>query len=461
MKIIHSSSWYLPDTSGGVEVYIDDLVKNLQNLGVSSTVVAARKTTKPENYTYNGTDVYRYPCNPETAKPAEYEEQIPPKDFDYFFDWIRQQKADIYHQHSWRFGCGVHHLREANKLGLPSIVTIHLSEAICLRGTMMRQGETVCDGFIDETLCGRCVGVPSRVPSWGITALSNLPGATLALETYLLDSSEVRLRQLARAIGIPRRVKVHRQKLLEMAALADRIVAVCDWLYEALLINGVPKEKLVLCRQGVSSNIGGELLKIDNRIALSEKPLRVGFLGRWHETKGAEVLVEAVRRLPRDVNIELILHGMVHGESDRQARDRALAISQTDSRIRVAEKLSRLEVAPALRNFDVLAVPSQCLETGPLVVLEAFKLGVPVLGSNIGGIAELVEDGVNGWLIPALDVQAWGKALANLAQNRDVVARLSENIHHIPVRTMHNVATEMTAIYEEVLNKSKGAFLGT
>ncbi|MCT7948193.1 glycosyltransferase [Ancylothrix sp. C2] len=456
MKILHGSSWYLPDTSGGVEVYIEELVKNLRDLGISSTVAAARKTTEPDNYTYNGTDVYRYPCNPETASIAEYQEQIPPKDFEYFADWINRQKADIYHQHSWRFGCGVQHLRLAHRLGLPSIVTIHLSEAVCLRGTMMRNGETVCDGRIDETLCGRCVGVPPRVPDWAIGALSNLPAQSSSLETYLLNSPEVRLRQLGRAIGIPGRVKAHRHKLLEMAALADRIIAVCEWLYEALLINGVPEKKVVLCRQGVASNIGGELLKIEKRVSPIEKPLRVGFLGRWHETKGAEVLVEAVRRLPGDVNIELTLHGMVHGESDRLARDRALAISQTDSRIRVAEKLSRLEVTPALMNFDVLAVPSQCLETGPLVVLEAFKLGVPVLGSDIGGIAELVRHGVNGLLVPALDVQAWADALADLARNRLMVVGLGENIHHIPVRTMEDVAAEMAAIYREVVSRQQG-----
>lgn len=452
MKIIHGSSWYFPDSSGGVEVYIDDLVKNLQNIGISSTVAAARKTTKPDHYTYNDTDIYRYPCNPETANFAEYQQQIPPKDFEYFANWISQQNADIYHQHSWRFGCGVHHLREARSLGKPCIVTIHLSEAICLRGTMMRYGETVCEGLIDERLCGRCVGVPPRVPDWAIGGLSNLPALFSAVETSLLNSSQVRLRQLGRAIGIPQRVKAHRQKLLEMEMHADRIIAVCEWLYEALLINGIPEKKLVLCRQGVSSNISGELLKIENRISPIQKPLRVGFLGRWHETKGAEVLVEAVGRLPVDVNIELTLHGMVHGEGDRQARDRALAISQTDSRIRVAEKLSRVEVAGALCKFDVLAVPSQCLETGPLVVLEAFKLGVPVVGSDIGGIAELVQHGVNGLLIPALDVQAWADVLADLARNRDRVVELAKNIHHIPVRTMEDVAAEMGEIYREVLS---------
>ena len=44
-----------------------------------------------------------------------------------------------------------------------------------------------------------------------------------------------------------------------------------------------------------------------------------------------------------------------------------------------------------MANFDLLAVPSQWMETGPIVVLEAHAVGTPVLGANLGGIAELVH----------------------------------------------------------------------
>ena len=58
-----------------------------------------------------------------------------------------------------------------------------------------------------------------------------------------------------------------------------------------------------------------------------------------------------------------------------------------------------------LSRIDVLAVPSQWLETGPLVVLEAFAAGTPVIGSDLGGIRELVSDGRDGLLVPHDDVR--------------------------------------------------------
>ena len=49
-------------------------------------------------------------------------------------------------------------------------------------------------------------------------------------------------------------------------------------------------------------------------------------------------------------------------------------------------------------SFDVLVVPSIWLENSPLVVHEAFMFGVPVIGSRIGGTADLIQDGINGFL---------------------------------------------------------------
>lgn len=447
MKLAHTSSWYFPDTSGGVEVYIDALVKHLREAGIASDVAASRQGTEEDTYDCNGVEVYRYPLFPNPTK-AQTRQLQPPDGFEYFASWLLAHKADVYHQHSWRFGCGLHHLALARKLGMATAVTVHLPEGVCLRGTMMRNGQTPCDGRIDPARCGRCTGVPERVPDWAARAVSRAPlGVAAAAENRLLSSGDVRLRQLGRALGIPSQVRGHRQLLLEMAQLADRIVAVCQWLYDAFLANGVPEEKLVLCRQGVAETSQ----KTVKQHRQPDAPLRVGFLGRWHPDKGAQVLAEAIQRLPADIPIELVIHGMVQGEADRMNRERVLAVAAEDSRLRIAEKLSREEVPAAAAGFDLLAVPSQGFETGPLVVLEAHAAGTPVLGSNLGGVAELVRHGADGWLVPAADAGAWAQALADLATQPDLLAKLRQGIG--PVRTMKDVAAEMAAVYEDIVKQ--------
>jgi glycosyltransferase involved in cell wall biosynthesis len=88
------------------------------------------------------------------------------------------------------------------------------------------------------------------------------------------------------------------------------------------------------------------------------------------------------------------------------------------------------------------------METGPLVVLEAFAAGVPVIGSRLGGIAELVDHGIDGLLVETESVPAWTDVLAQLLQDADLLPRLRAGIR--PPRRMSTVADEMLALYHEL-----------
>lgn len=69
--------------------------------------------------------------------------------------------------------------------------------------------------------------------------------------------------------------------------------------------------------------------------------------------------------------------------------------------------------APVLRQFDLLAMPS-FHEGLPYTLLEAMQSGVPVLASNVGGLAEVIQDGVTGLLAPAGDASALAAAIRRL-----------------------------------------------
>jgi glycosyltransferase involved in cell wall biosynthesis len=86
-----------------------------------------------------------------------------------------------------------------------------------------------------------------------------------------------------------------------------------------------------------------------------------------------------------------------------------------------------------------------------MVVLEAFAAQIPVIGSNLGGIAELVTDGVNGLLVEASSANSWVKAIKNLSDNRYIVTQLRENIK-CPA-TMEIVAKKMNVIYDNLIVK--------
>jgi glycosyltransferase involved in cell wall biosynthesis len=158
--------------------------------------------------------------------------------------------------------------------------------------------------------------------------------------------------------------------------------------------------------------------------------------------------VRAVRALPGEANVQLTVHA-VAGKDEEAAYERSVRrIAGGDPRIAFAPPLARSEVAAAMARHDALVVPSVCLETGPLVVLEAQAAGLYVAGSRLGGIAELVGDGADGELIEAGNVPAWTAAIARLAERR--AAGASPSRRPRPVRTMAAAAAEMAELYRSL-----------
>ena len=244
----------------------------------------------------------------------------------------------------------------------------------------------------------------------------------------------------AKALSVNRK-----QQLQEMVAEADRIVAVCAWLYDALLANDVPPGKLVLNRQGVGN---GTKFKPLSRMNEAPNVFRFGFLGRWDPVKGVHILVEAFKRVPADLRVELHICATGTGTASEKYRRDVQRAAACDPRIRFFPATAHEKVGAFLAGVEALAVPSQWLETGPLVVLEAFAAGTPVIGSDLGGIKELVRHGHDGLLVPHDDVSAWTAAMVHLATDRALLHRLRQGIG--PVRTMSDVAHDMAMLYHEL-----------
>lgn len=448
MKIIQALARYFPDKCGGIQVNLNELLPQLQSLDMKIQIAAASNgSQKEDSYEYNGVEVYRYPVFPE-PKTQPNHGQFPHGKFDVFANWLSNQKADIYHQHHWEVYCGLPHLRLAKELGMATVVTVHYAIPICQRITLMFNGKQVCDGKIDVVRCSQCADtLLKKLPAAMVKTLNHLPmpiisRLPLPTSAYLPASvDDGNLGRFVRPFVVPGYVTARQQSLLEMAKFADRIVTVCDWLYQALLINGIPEEKLILSRHGIAYATQEKSPQIKPRSG----NLKVVFLGRWDIYKGIDILVQAVKDLPPEIPIELSIHAITQDERYRQ---QILNLIGNDSRIRVEKQLTREELPKAMADYDILAIPSQCLETGPLVVLEAHALSIPVIGSNLGGIAELVRHGIDGWLVTANDTKAWTEALRCLATDANLLNQLRQGIK--PVRTVSSQARELAAIYNNL-----------
>jgi glycosyltransferase involved in cell wall biosynthesis len=229
-----------------------------------------------------------------------------------------------------------------------------------------------------------------------------------------------------------------------MAALCERIVAPSEWVYSALAANGIDTGKLTISRQAVAESLVERARATPRKEGTRE--LTIGFIGRLQHYKGAHILIEAMAQIPAEIPIRL----RIAGSGTEVAYLRTLAgAAEKDKRIEFCGPIAREEVPDFMSQIDVLAVPSNYMETGPLVVLEAYAFGLPVMGADLGGIAERIRDGIDGWLLPFDDSRAWAAAMRDAALDRPKLRRLAANI--LPSRTMADVASEMAEVYRQVL----------
>jgi glycosyltransferase involved in cell wall biosynthesis len=89
------------------------------------------------------------------------------------------------------------------------------------------------------------------------------------------------------------------------------------------------------------------------------------------------------------------------------------------------------------------------------VLLEAQAAKVPVMGTNLGGIAERVRDDVDGMLVEHGSVTAWERALDRVASDRSIVTRWRGAV--VPPPTMSDVAEQMNAVYRRVATRPSHA----
>ncbi|MDH5231435.1 MAG: glycosyltransferase [Gammaproteobacteria bacterium] len=433
--VAHSIAWYFPESSGGTEVYLKTLVDHLKNdHDMSSIVVIPVHSTKQINTVFENIEVLKIPVSSNSSEKL---------DLSLFEECLQAKKVDIYHQHSWTTSCGPELLQSAKRLGYKTVLTIHVPGNICLRGTMMKFGKYPCDGKIDLFHCSICLMNDKGIPS----AIAKPLYWSLPVFGIFAEKLPKRIRTL---LAIKNIVAQRKEQLRSVDKVTDKIVAVCEWMSNSLKRNGIDEKKIVFSRQGVETSLVDKKLEIVEATPYLKKRLIVGYIGRWTPVKGVHVLVSAINSLSAQLDIQLVIYGMIHQKADEVYKD--MVTSQINSsNIIVNDSVDRQQIKAVLKSFDVLAVPSQWFETGPLVVLEAQACGIPVVGSNIGGIAELVKHGEDGLLIDSANLHAWRQAFTDLVLKPFLLDDLRKGQR--PPKSMKTTASEMNCLYSELMSQ--------
>jgi glycosyltransferase involved in cell wall biosynthesis len=133
------------------------------------------------------------------------------------------------------------------------------------------------------------------------------------------------------------------------------------------------------------------------------------FMGRLAQQKGVDVLLEALARTPGRGGVDLV----VAGEGDERGALEALAAkSGLTSRVFFAGRTTGADKTYLFQNARFTVMPSRRAEAFPLVVLESYAAGKPLIGTRIPGLQDLVEPGRTGALVPEQSVEELAEALA-------------------------------------------------
>jgi glycosyltransferase involved in cell wall biosynthesis len=225
---------------------------------------------------------------------------------------------------------------------------------------------------------------------------------------------------------------------LEVLRNADRVICLTQKDADEIGRLGCPLEKIRLVPNAVDT----ELFKPCNE---RESNLVV-WVGRFVHEKGVEYLIEAARIVAdtvKDVRFLLIGYGPLKGEIIKLVHERGL-----EKIVRIVGPLSRNEIAEVLGRATVFAFPS--LKEGlPLAVLEAMACGVPVVGSDVSGVNDLVEDCVTGLLVPPLDSMPLAKSVLSLLLDAGLRNKISVNARRAIIEEYgwDKVMKKLDAIY--------------
>jgi len=401
MRILYVVHAFPPEAWAGTEVYTLNLARAVAALGHEVTVLARGEVRGEElelrEEKVQELRVLRLAL--ESELPHLHRPYERPEVDDCFEELLARERPDVVHfQHLLHLSTGL--IDVARRAGIPTVMTLNDYWALCPRVQLIRP---------DGERCERNRGMACL---WCLQ------------EKHLdrLDLGERLLPWIAPVLGLAGEA-LHLLRLGHLADV-DLLVAPSRFLRERFLETGrLDPLRFVHSDYGTSTE---HLRDAASEPARREGgPLRVGFIGSLLWYKGIDVLIEAVARLA-DRELSLEVHGAFEPGTDPfHAKLRRLAAGAP---VNFHGRFANDRLAEVYAGIDVLVVPSIWFENSPLTIHEAFLLRTPLVVSDIGGMAELVEPERSGLHFRAGDAVSLAIALERLLDEPELLGRLRAGI---------------------------------
>ncbi|MDI4663224.1 glycosyltransferase [Xanthobacter autotrophicus] len=427
---------FFPEHIYGTESYTLALARQLRALGHYPVVVTAVSPGEPsqaeevERYAIGDIPVLRIDRNRTPPRNAREEYDMP--DLAPLLErLLREIRPDVVHVcHLGNFSVVLPQVTEA--LGIPTFATLTDFFNLCLNSLLQLPDGGLCTGPDARRLNCMTCGILMRrserpSPFWAALAhpvvhhLAALAGTSLAP-------------LLPPPLGTDARSVIRRPQAFGAAMGRYRAaIAPTHYLKDTFEANGVT---LPL----VHSAFG---IDIDRRPKppAGDGPVRFGFIGQILMHKGPHLLLQALRLLPAAAfSLDIWGSEQLYPDYARDLRSVAAPMPVTFhapfEEHRMAEVLSRI---------DVLVLPSTWFENGPLTLLKALATHTPVVVSDVPGMTEFIQEGIDGFAFPRGDVEALAAVLRRFVEAPDLARSVSAATAY--PRTERTMALEVLDLY--------------
>ena len=315
-------------------------------------------------------------------------------------DIIRHEQPDIAHFHNTFPQMSPSVYAACKKYNVPVIQTLHNYRLICPGALLQRNGHP----------CEDCVGI-NLLPALRHRCYRDSLAATGALTSMLIYN----------------RIRGSYQSNV------DSYIALTDFAASRLRAGGLPEDKI---------HVKPNFLPDPPEPGLGQGGYAV-YVGRLSPEKGILTLIKAWAAL-KDIPLKILGDGPLMNQLTEIARSDSLPVEFLGS-------VHRARVIETVRDAALQIVPSECYEGFPMVVLEAYACGTPLLASRIGSLDEIVLDGITGLKFTAGDPEDLTNTIQSLWTDKEKLcsyranARRQFDDNYTAQANLH----ELLAIYEK------------
>ncbi|WP_421377144.1 glycosyltransferase family 4 protein [Paraburkholderia sp. DD10] len=237
--------------------------------------------------------------------------------------------------------------------------------------------------------------------------------------------------------------------------IPHRVVAVSHFVRKYLISAGVPESHVETIYDGIVKPEPLAHSTLRDELGLDSSAVIAGIVAMLRGKKGHEDLIAAVRPIMADrPHLHVVMAGS-GGEFDK-LKSMIDDFGLTD---RIHLLGFRNDINNVLRGCDLFVLPTHQEALGQAFI-EAMAMGLPVIGTHVDGVPELIDSGVNGLLVPAQDVDALRGALMRLIDDAPLRARfgLAARIKTDGNFTVEGMASETVDFYRRGIERARRVY---